>query len=96
MAVNLIAKFECRDGARDPVSALIGAYAEHVITSPGTQRFEVYTERDNPNQFVIIEQYRDEEAFQGHLADPENAVFNDRLGPLIAGDASELTFLQTP
>ena len=75
---------------------LIGAYAEHVNASPGTVRFEVYTERDNPNQFVIIECYRDEDAFKGHLADPENTVFNDKLGPLISGDASELTFLEVP
>lgn len=56
----------------------------------------MYTERDNPNQFVVIECYRDEDAFKGHLADPENAVFNDKLRPLISGDASELTFLEVP
>ena len=96
MAVNLIARFECRDGAREVVADLIGAYSEHVNSSPATVRFEVYTERDNPNQFVIIECYRDEEAFKAHLADPENAAFNDKLGPLISGDASELTFLEIP
>ena len=96
MAVNLIARFECRDGAREVVAGLIGAYSEHVNASPGTARFEVYTERDNPNQFVIIECYQDEDAFKEHLADPANVVFNDKLGPLISGDASELTFLEVP
>ena len=57
MAVNLIARFACRGGAREVVADLIGAYAEHVNASPGTVRFEVYTERDDPNQFVIIECY---------------------------------------
>lgn len=96
MAVRLISRFECRDGARGVVAGLIGAYSEHVNASPGTVRFEVYTERDNPNQFVIIECYRDEDVFKAHLADPENAVFNDKLGPLISGDASEPTFLEVP
>lgn len=96
MAVSLVARFECRDGARELVAGLIGAYSEHVNASPGTVRFEVYTERDNPNQFVVIECYRDEDAFKAHLADSENAVFNDKLRPLISGDASELTFLEVP
>ena len=96
MAVNLIARFTCRGGAREVVADLIGAYAEHVNASPGTVRFEVRTERDNPNQFVVIECYRDEDAFKAHLADSENAVFNDKLRPLISGDASELTFLEVP
>lgn len=94
MTVSLIARFECRDGAREVVADLIGAYAEHVNASLGTVRFEVYTERDDPNQFVIIECYRDEDAFKAHLADPANTAFNDKLGPLITGDASELTFLE--
>ena len=96
MAVNLIARFECRDGARDVVAGLIGSYAEHVNASPGTVRFAVHTERDNPNQFVIVECYADEAAFEAHLADPENATFNEKLGPLIVGDASELTVLEVP
>lgn len=45
---------------------------------------------------MVIECYRDEDAFKAHLADPENAVFNDKLRPLISGDASELTFLEVP
>ena len=75
MAVSLIARSECRDGARELVAGLIGAYSE---------------------QFVVIECYRDEDAFKAHLADSENAVFNDKLRPLISGDASELTFLEVP
>ena len=96
MAVNLVARFECRDGAREVVADLVGAYSEHVNSSPGTVRFEVYTERDDPNRFVIVERYEDEAAFKAHLADPANAAFNDKLGPLISGDASELTFLDVP
>lgn len=93
MAVDLIATFECVAGERAQVAALISDYARHVNDSPGTVRFDVYTQRDNPNQFVVIERYVDEAAFQAHLADPANGSFNAKLGPLIAGDASELTFL---
>ena len=96
MAVSLIARFECRDGARKVVAGLIGAYSKHVNASPGTVRFEVYTERDNPNRFVIIECYRDKDAFKAHLTDLENAVFNDKIGLLISGAAFEPTFLEVP
>jgi quinol monooxygenase YgiN len=43
--------------------------------------------------FVVIEAYRDEEAFEAHLGAEYGAVFNAALGPLIVEDGSVLTFM---
>jgi quinol monooxygenase YgiN len=95
MAIDLVARFECLVGARDAALELLSDYARHVLASAGTQRFEIYTEREGPERIVVIERYTDEASFRAHLADPANGRFNNRLAPLIAGGASELTRLES-
>ena len=55
--------------------------------------FEVYTKADDPRSYWIYEVYRDEGAFQAHLAAPYGAPFNAELRDLIEEDGSVLTFL---
>lgn len=45
-------------------------------------------DKDIPTRIVIIEQYRDDDAFAAHLADPENETLNAKLGELTPGGSS--------
>ena len=92
MAVNLIAQIEARPETVDEVKAVMDEYAAHVLSMDGSDRFEVYRDRDIPTRIVIIEQYRDDDAFAAHLADPENETLNAKLGELTSGGSS-LQFL---
>lgn len=93
MSIDLIARFECREGERDAVHTLVSNYAAKVRDDPGAVRFEIYTERGEPNRFVVIERYADDSSFQAHLSDPANLTFNRLLAPHIATPDSTLTFL---
>lgn len=90
-AVDLIATIPARVETVAEVRELLSAYAEHCLAMDGTDRFEVYLDRDGA-QVVVIERYRDEAAFQLHLGDPENGVLNARLADLTDG-GSTLQFL---
>ncbi len=90
--VNLIAQIEARIETVSDVHALMDRYAEHVLSMDGSERFEVYRDRDTPTRIVILEQYRDEQAFSEHLADPENETLNALLGQL-TDHGSDLQFL---
>ncbi len=92
MAVNLIAQIEARPDTADAVRVLMDEYAAHVLSMEGSDRFEVYRDKDNPTRIVILEQYRDDDAFAAHLADPENETLNARLSKLTDG-GSDLQFL---
>ena len=92
MAVNLIAQIEARPDTVDDVKVLMDEYAAHVLSMEGSDRFEVYRDKDIPTRIVIIEQYRDDDAFAAHLADPENETLNAKLGELTPGGSS-LQFL---
>lgn len=91
-AVNLIAQIPSRPGKGAEVLALLQEYAVHVNADPGCDRFEVYLDREQGDQVVVIERYRDGAAFEAHIADPQNAVLNGKLAELTLG-GSRLQFL---
>ena len=92
--VTLIATFRAVAGQDSHVFGLISAYGEVVRKEPGNIFFEIYTERDDRHAFVIIERYRNEQAFQRHLDGAEGTAFNLQLAPLVEGEGSELQFLR--
>lgn len=91
-AVDLIAAIPSVPGKGAEVLALLREYAVHVNADPGCDRFEVYVDRDDPDRVVVLERYRDDDAFAAHLADPENGVLNAKLAELTLG-GSQLQFL---
>jgi quinol monooxygenase YgiN len=91
--ITLIATFQAIPGEDSTVLGLISDYAKVVRGEPGNLRFEVYTDRGDTHAFVIVEQYRNQEAFEAHLAGQDGHTFNTRLAPLVAGGGSTLQFL---
>lgn len=90
---NLIASFVAKPGKAEEVTELIGAYADLVRAERGCLRFEVYRASDDRARFVVVERYADEGAFAQHLESRENALFNSRLGPLVANGGSTVELL---
>lgn len=91
--VNLIATFRAKEGHVEQVRELIVNYGELVRAEPGNEFFEIYTDRDSQRDFVIVERYRDQAAFEQHLSAEVGKEFNRKLGPLVEGGGSELQFL---
>lgn len=91
-AINLIATIKAHPETADAVHSLLSAYAGHVLTMDGAERFELYTDREDPTVLVVIERYRDDAAFAEHLADPANAELNSKMADLTDG-GSTLRFL---
>lgn len=91
--INLVATFRAQEGKTEDVRKLIVEYGHIVRDEPGNIFFHVYTDVDDPAQFVIIERYVDQAAFDAHLGAEVGKEFNRNLGPLIEGNGSELQFL---
>jgi len=92
-SVSLYAELEAVAGSRDRVAALLLAYGSEVRSEPGCLRFEAYRPSDRLDRYFVMEQYRDQAAFDEHLASPHCAEFNAAVEPLIVGGASALTRL---
>lgn len=104
--VELIARFTALPGREEEVAHLLLALAAKVREEPGCLAFETYRVGPAPARagvtaepepagtgFLVLEAYRDEEAFAEHLAAAYGAEFNAALGPLIVEDGSVLTFM---
>ncbi len=91
--VDLIASFTCVKDGRAAALAMLSTYARHVRSSPGTLRFEPYSDTAAPDRVLVLERYANSAAFDDHLEDPENLRFNDELTPLISKEGVELTFI---
>ncbi|GAA1825980.1 putative quinol monooxygenase [Agromyces salentinus] len=104
--VWLMAEFTALTGREEEVERLLLALADEVRREPGCLEFQPHRVVAPPagvdvaagpapvgTRFVVVEAYRDREAFTAHLAAPYGAVFNGALGPLIVEDGSVLTFL---
>lgn len=89
----LVAQFTVLPGSEARVTQMVRSLAEQVRNEPGNVLFEVHTRADDPRLYWIYEVYRDEKAFQAHLAAPYGARFNAQLQDLIEEDGSILTFL---
>jgi quinol monooxygenase YgiN len=91
--INLIATFRAKDGHQGNVKDLIVEYGELVRKEPGNVFFEIYTDTEDSKDFVIVERYQDQAAFDAHLSAGVGKEFNLKLQPLIEGSGSELQFL---
>lgn len=90
----LHAVFTARPGEGDRVADLLRDFAEKVRAEEGCVVFDATRLADDPDRFFVYEVYRDEAAFQAHLANPAGGPFNASLQQLIVEPASVLTFLR--
>ena len=89
----LYAEFTAVAGQEQAVAALLRDYGARVRTEPGNITFAAYTKESDGRQVFVFEEYRNEDAFQAHLAAPYGPSFNEALAPLVDGGGSALTFL---
>ncbi len=90
----LHATFTARPGEGDRVAALLREFAEGVRAEEGNVVFDASRLVDDPDRFFVYEVYRDDAAFQAHLAAPAGIPFNTALQELIVEPSSQLTFLR--
>ena len=80
-------------GQEDALQNHIANLANAVRKEAGNEGFEVYQRPATKRGWTMIERYRDREAFDTHLNQPHTKSFNDALGYLVEGGASDVTEL---
>jgi len=63
----IIARAVARRGAESRVRREIEALVAPTRAEPGCLRYELFVGRDNPGDFLFVQEYRDEAAFESHL-----------------------------
>ncbi|MFT8716715.1 putative quinol monooxygenase [Gluconobacter potus] len=94
MAKSLYATLKALPGKRETLRALLTKLAGNVRAEPGCERFMVYTLASDPDLFHVEETYRDDAAFEAHMATEYGRVFNQTITPLVEGGGSQVVFLE--
>ncbi|MFC0267453.1 antibiotic biosynthesis monooxygenase [Kushneria aurantia] len=92
MTRSMMARITPVEGQTSQVRHHVEALARRVRREAGNIRFETH-EASDASGFVIIEEYRDDDAFQRHLAMPHTQQFNAALESLAEGGGSSVTEL---
>ncbi len=93
MTIALYAEFTATPGNIERVRDLIADFAQTVRAEPGNICFDAHTLESEPAKVFVYELYRDQAAFEAHLAAPAGAAFNQLLAHLVEGGGSRLTML---
>jgi quinol monooxygenase YgiN len=91
--VILYAEFTTLEEHESQVAALVEKLVSDVRAEPGNVRFDAWVRRDAPREYVVLEIYSDQASFESHLKSAHCVEFNERLGTLVVGGGSKLTWL---
>lgn len=94
MAKTLYAEFTVKAGHEERVAEMMATLTTHVRNEPGNLLFNAYTRENDPRSYFVFEIYRDDDAFEEHIAADYGARFNSELSAHIEEDGSVLTHLR--
>jgi quinol monooxygenase YgiN len=70
MTFVLVAYWRPRDGQTGNVEKILRELASEVRQEPGNLQFTINRSQDNPNEFLLYEQYVNEQAYLDHQQSP--------------------------
>lgn len=80
----ILAHWRPRDGQSEKIEAILRELAKKVRQEPGNLQFDVHRSCDDPNEFMLYEQYKNEQAFLEHQQTPHfKALVLERAVPLL-------------
>jgi quinol monooxygenase YgiN len=93
----VVARFTALPGSGDAVACLLAEMVPHALREPGCHAYIVNRSVDDPNIFLLYEQYDDEDAFGAHRETaPFNRIVLGQVIPLLADRGREIFTLVEP
>ena len=89
----LYAELTALPGHDGTVAAMLAEHSVAVRAEPGCIVFSPHRVEGDPNAFFVYEVYRDQEAFEQHIASAHSESFNRALAEHVVGGGSALTWL---
>jgi quinol monooxygenase YgiN len=95
---HVIARALARSGEEDRVRKEFEALVAPTRAEPGCLRYELLVSRENPGEFLFVQEYEDESAFEAHLASKHISGMLKVVLPLLAKppDIRRYRLLATP
>jgi quinol monooxygenase YgiN len=82
--VTVIADYQAHPGRGDELARILPGHVAQTREEPGCVMFVAYRDSDDPDHFMLYEQYRDEAAFQAHRQSPHfRSNVDEKIVPLL-------------
>jgi quinol monooxygenase YgiN len=93
----VVARFTTDPGEADAVAELLASMIPHALDEPGCHAYIINRSIDDPAQFLLYEQYTDEDAFAAHReTEPFNRIVLGEVVPRLVDRQRELFSLVEP
>jgi len=69
---------------REPVRELMRSTAPRMLEEPGCVSYVFAETLEDPGHFVVVQQWRDQDAFERHYRGPAFAEYRERIGDSLA------------
>ncbi len=80
----VVAYWRPRAGQTDKIEAILRELSQKIRQEPGNLQFVVNRSHDDPNEFLLYEQYKSEQAFLEHQQTPHfKTLVLERAVPLL-------------
>jgi len=70
MPYVIVARWRPREGERDRIEAILRELVREVRKEPGNLQFTAQRSNEDPAEFLLYEQYENEQAFRDHQQTP--------------------------
>jgi quinol monooxygenase YgiN len=77
--VTVVAQYQVKAGQGGAVADALAPHIAATRAEPGCVTFVAYRASDDPDRFLLYEQYVDEDAFQAHRQTPHFATYVDGM-----------------
>ena len=85
MTYTIVAKWRAQEGELHKVEGILHELSRKVREEPGNLQFVVHRSCEDPNEFLLYEQYSSEEAFREHQRTAHfKTLVLERAVPLLA------------
>lgn len=84
--IVIVAKLKARAGEEEKVEKAIRDVLPKVREEEGTLHYTLNRSQSDPSTFMVLEKYRDMDAFVSHSSTPYLAEFFSIVTPLLDGD----------
>ena len=83
--ILITGKATVRPDRRDAALSAADALRRHTVEEPGCDDYRFWVASDDPDSFLLFEQWDAQESLDRHLATPQVAEFLEAIGPAIEG-----------
>jgi quinol monooxygenase YgiN len=83
--VTVVARYQVQPGMGDRVAEVLAKHVAATRTEPGCIQFVAYRSQKDSEQFLLYEQYVDDEAFEAHRKTPHfSSYVEGTIVPLLS------------